>query len=273
MPADSATLPRVQRARFRQLRIGALLLLLFAVASYALADIRSRRRRNEWTEPVTVALVLLEEEPVDPATVERMRGRLSALEEQLASEQHRYLNTSVPAFHFELFGPARVSRIPPHLETDGAWDLVRYTWEMRRYASAVDEGLGVATSRFDSRVYATIRPAVSAQPAHVEGQSEEGGRIAQVRVELDEAMVDLALIVVTHELFHTLGAVDKYDATGRSLIPDGLADPDRVPTYPQAQVEVMARDRPVSASKEVVPATLAELGVGPRTAREIGWTH
>lgn len=260
------------RSRFRQIRIAALLVLLVAVVSFAYADTRSRKRRNEWQEPVRVALVLLGDGFVDPAAIDAFRARLPELEAQLAREQRRYRDTEVSPFSFELFGPADVSRAPPAPADGGLWELVRYTWELRRYVHVIDAAVGVDPARFDSRVYATVRPPQRETPTHVEGQSEENGRIAVVRVELDVAMVDLALIVVTHELLHTLGAVDKYDAEGRTLRPLGLADPAQDPLYPQARVEVMARDRPVSPVKEVVPTTLAELGVGPATAREIGWT-
>ena len=90
-------------------------------------------------------------------------------------------------------------------------------------------------------------------------------------MELAPDMVDLTLFVVAHELMHTLGATDKYDASERAVVPAGLVEPNRQPLYPQAFVEVMARNRPISQSAEAVPQTLDELGVGEVTAREIGW--
>ena len=94
-----------------------------------------------------------------------------------------------------------------------------------------------------------------------------------VAVELGAGMVDFALFVATHELFHTLGATDKYDELGRTRIPGGLAEPHRVPLYPQAFAEVMARTRPLGPRDERTPASLGELAVGPETAREIGWAR
>ena len=70
---------------------------------------------------------------------------------------------------------------------------------------------------------------------------------------------------------HTLGATDRYDAAGRTIVPDGLAEPTRVPLYPQRFAEVMGRNRPLSLGEEVVPASLDELALGDRTATEIGW--
>jgi len=101
--------------------------------------------------------------------------------------------------------------------------------------------------------------------------AEQEGRIGIVDVELDASMVDLTLFVVAHELMHTLGASDKYDANGRTIVPDGLVEPDRTPLYPQRSAVVMARNRPVSASAEATPETLDELAVGSSTAKELGW--
>ena len=89
--------------------------------------------------------------------------------------------------------------------------------------------------------------------------------------ELDAEAVDTALIVAAHELLHTVGAQDHYGPDGNALIPSGLAEPDRIPLYPQRSVEVMARNRPVSATEEARPLSLDELAVGETTAREIGW--
>jgi hypothetical protein len=105
----------------------------------------------------------------------------------------------------------------------------------------------------------------------VEGEGQQGGRLGAVEVDLDGSMVDFALFVAAHELFHTLGATDKYDASGRTLMPAGLASPMLRPLFPQPCAEVMARNRPVGPGSEQPPDRLDELGVGPLTAREVGW--
>ena len=122
---------------------------------------------------------------------------------------------------------------------------------------------------FDMRLYLVVSPPT--KQALVEGASEHGGRIAIARAELDHETVDVALIVAAHELFHTVGAEEHYGSDGRALVPDGLAEPELDPTFPQRRVEIMARNRPVSATKEMRPKTLDELAVGPSTAREVGW--
>jgi hypothetical protein len=79
------------------------------------------------------------------------------------------------------------------------------------------------------------------------------------------------LFVAAHELFHTLGASDKYDPSGHASYPSGFAEPERTPLYPQRGIELMARNRPLSPTSERPPEKLDELWVGDETAREIGW--
>jgi hypothetical protein len=146
---------------------------------------------------------------------------------------------------------------------------VKHAWALGRFTSDIDERAGVPTRGFDARIYVVVRPP-SAQ-GFVEGTSEHGGRVGIALAELDETNVALALFVVAHELFHTLGATDRYWPDGRTSVPDGLAEPELSPPFPQRYVEIMARNRPVDATREVPPSSLEELWVGEKTAREIGW--
>lgn len=79
-------------------------------------------------------------------------------------------------------------------------------------------------------------------------------------------------VVLAHELLHTLGASDKYDpATSLPVWPDGFADPQRDPLWPQRAAEVMAGRVPVAPDEAVLPEGFNEVVIGPLTAREIRW--
>ena len=78
-------------------------------------------------------------------------------------------------------------------------------------------------------------------------------------------------IVITHELLHTLGATDKYGASGQPSYPFGYADPYAEPRHPQYQAEIMAGRIPVSADRAEMPKDLGETTIGHLTASEIGW--
>ena len=84
-------------------------------------------------------------------------------------------------------------------------------------------------------------------------------------------MLDFALFVATHELFHTLGATDKYDAAGQPLFPEGYADPYLEPRLPQYKAEIMAGRVPLTDGRAEIPMSLADTVIGYQTAAEIGW--
>ena len=78
-------------------------------------------------------------------------------------------------------------------------------------------------------------------------------------------------VVIAHELLHTVGATDKYDAAGNPVVPDGLANPDRNPRYPQRHAEIMAGTVALSATKSKMASSLKRCVVGEKTALELGW--
>ena len=254
----------------RKIRIAVLLGILAVVLLYAGRDIQRRRDRTNWERRLDVAIVLLRKGDVDPAAITALRERVPALETRLGEELARHRTRRMQPFSLQVFGPVDVETPPPSPVSDGFFDLADHAVRSWRYTSAVDDDAGVESRAFDVRIYLVVRPPES-RTRTVEGQSEQGGRVGSVEVELDEGMVDFALFVATHELMHTLGATDKYDSRGLARAPEGLADPEQAPLFPQPGAEVMARNVVVSPGVERPPETLDELFVGPTTAREIGW--
>ncbi len=77
-------------------------------------------------------------------------------------------------------------------------------------------------------------------------------------------------VIIAHEFFHTLGASDKYElSTGQPLAPDGLAEPDRTPLYPQRFAEIMGGRIALATDDAVIPQSLKFARIGPLTASEI----
>ncbi len=77
-------------------------------------------------------------------------------------------------------------------------------------------------------------------------------------------------VVIAHELLHTLGATDKYDsANNLPRFPDGYAEPERSPRYPQLKAEIMGGRIPIDDTRVEMPTGLADVVTGARTAMEI----
>ncbi len=262
---------RQRRSRlFFRARVAFLLGVLAVVLARGAIDYVRRHERSTWQRPLEVALVLIEQGSVDPVALAQFQERVAALEESLEAEFSRYGGAFRP-IRFRQFGPVRSTTEPPRAGREPSrLEPLYLAYELWRFARETDRAAGLR-GRFDGKVYVLLSVPSSERQALVEGLGQEGGHIALTNVELSEDSVDFGLFVVAHELFHLLGASDRYDESGRSIIPDGLAEPGASPLYPQRGAEVMARGRILAPGVEEPPGHLSELRVGTRTATEIGW--
>jgi hypothetical protein len=262
--------------RFYYARVSVLSLILLGVLGYAARDHVRRSARRDWQRPLQIALVLLEEGEVDPGALGLLEERVGLLEEALEQEFARYGGTFRP-IRFWQFGPVPEPGPPPTPAAEPSlWHSLTLSLSLGAFARASDRAAGVDDgffgATFDGKIYVRLSAPRSARRSLVEGLGEDGGRIAVTRIELREDSVDFGLFVVAHELFHLLGANDRYGAEGFAEIPDGLGEPELEPLYPQRSVEVMARGRVLEPGREEPPDQLGELRVGSRTASEIGWS-
>ena len=76
-------------------------------------------------------------------------------------------------------------------------------------------------------------------------------------------------IVIAHEILHTLGATDKYDAEGRPIYPVGYAEPELPESIRRREAEIMAGRIALPDGRNVMPASLEKCIIGPATAQEI----
>jgi len=258
------------RGWFYRIRVSVLLLTLAGVLLWAGNDWWRRQQRSRWQRPLRVALVLVEREPIAPTTIAALGTHAFELERRLSSEFARYGRTGEP-FSVVVKGPVTAATDPPRAGALDLLGLARHSYELWQWTRDLDERGRVEWRAYDARIYLVLKPSRDGRPRAVEGESEQGGRVGVARADVDSSMLDLALFVATHELFHTLGATDKYDAGGNAKYPDGYAEPDKQPRYPQRGAEIMARNVPLSATSERPPDTLEELWIGVTTAREIGW--
>ena len=253
------------------MRVTALLLVLVGVLLWAGNDWLRRRARKAWAAPLRVALVLVEREPVPPELLQRLESRVLDLEQRLLRERQRHTGKAEPPFAFVVKGPVSAASDAPRVGEQDVPGLIKHTWALWQWTRDVDQRAGVEWRGYDSRIYLVLKPAQHRAPAFVEGESEDGGRVGVASADIADDMLDFALFVASHELFHTLGASDKYDPNGHASFPGGFADPGRQPRFPQPGAELMARNVPLEEGVERPPDTLEELWVGDETAREIGW--
>jgi hypothetical protein len=256
---------------FRRARLLVLIGLLTATVAWAAGTEQRRRARTRWERPLRVGVVLLTREGT-VVHVDHWRRGLDALSSRLDAEMRRWRGAGEPPFQLELVGPARWDgAFPLSPLSDRFADRALYAFGLWRVLWDIDGVAGVVRSDWDVRLYVLGARTPAWGGSFAEGVGARYGDVALVRGSVGGDL-SLPLQVIGHELLHTVGASDKYDDGGHALEPEGLVEPERAPRYPQLQAEWMAGEVPVSLGAGKPPSSLDDLGVGPVTAQEIGWT-
>lgn len=100
------------------------------------------------------------------------------------------------------------------------------------------------------------------------------GRIGRVNLFGNQTYYKQNLVILVHELLHTVNATDKYDlSNGLPIFPDGFAEATKMPLYPQVYAEIMGGRLPKTPTQADIPKSLQQTIIGEKTAREIGWRH
>jgi hypothetical protein len=97
------------------------------------------------------------------------------------------------------------------------------------------------------------------------------GLIGVIHAYANKQQTSQNAVVITHEILHTVGAIDKYDANNLPLYPVGYAEPEKTPLHPQRYAEIMAGRIAVDANSAKMPSSLRAAKVGAMTAKEINW--
>ena len=251
----------------RRVRIGALLLVLVAVA---FGEWRTGRALQAWEEPLWVGIypIAADESGAVADWIDRLRAAdFTGMETWLADQGRRWgLGVAMP---FRLVLGEPVASLPPEPPSSGA--LAIAAWSLRMRAWSRGRLKDQPGPRPDIALYVLYHDPdrLSALP-HSLGLRK--GRFGIVHAYASPGMRGSNRVVMTHELLHVLGASDKYDpGDGRPLYPHGYADPGRRPLYPQSHAEIMGGRVPISAREARIPESLDQTVVGPRSAGEIGW--
>lgn len=252
----------------RHFRIGLLLLIL---ATVVIGGWLSRARSTEWDAPLWVAIYPLNADSsgaagayIDGLT----NASFESIETFMRREAQRYTVALDEPVRVELYD--RVADLPPARDDDANvlqtmfWSL-RLRWWAWRASSAQDRVPP------DIRMFVLYHdPDLSSVVPHSLGLQK--GLLGVVHAFAADHMTGANSIVIAHEFLHTLGASDKYDpANDQPTFPDGYADPEQQPLYPQRRAEIMAGRLALSEGQWEMPSSLRDVVVAPRTATEIGW--
>ena len=253
---------------FRQLRIALLLFILLLVAGDAWL---AGSRATDWDDALWVAVY-----PINPdggavaaSYISQLRNDVfSPLEDFFPQQAGRYGLAQKELVKVRL-GP-EVKTLPPVPPKEGNVLAVMW-WSLKLRFWAMRTGLGMDGPPADIRIYVIYHdPARQPRLAHSLGLKE--GLIGVVNAYASKAYSGRNNVVIAHELLHTLGASDKYDlASGQPIFPEGYAQPERKPLYPQHKAEVMGGRIALSSTRSEIPGSLKRTLIGRTTATEINW--
>jgi len=255
---------------WRALRITVLLLVLLVVAGQAWLD---RFSTTHWQRTVLVGAfpVSADASPVTARYLTQLdQGKIDGVSDFVKAEARRYGVGIDEPIELNLY-PTLTS--PPPALDSGAGVLTRILWSLKLRYYRSRALAAVSGPRPKIALFLLYHdPALTQSLPHSAGLQR--GLSAVVHLFASRSQEAQNRIVITHELLHTFGATDKYDlATGLPNYPDGFAEPQLAPRYPQQLAEIMAARMPLSATEARLPDGLEDERVGPLTAREIGWVR
>jgi len=253
---------------WRRIRIGILLLILASVAQSAWV---ARTRTAEWKTSLRVVVYPISADASATSTQyvsELRKATFEPIEAFFRTEGRKYgVSLSDPV---EVFLAPAISSRPPAPPFGGSTlRIILWSLELRYWAWRHDTHNG---PKADVRLFVSYHdPSLTARLPHSTGLQK--GLMGVVNAFAETGQDGSNNVVITHELLHTLGATDKYDPDGNlPLFPDGFADPDARPRYPQRRAEIMAGRIPISETRAEIAEGMKQVVIGAKTAHEISWT-
>jgi len=250
---------------FRRLRILFLLGVLAAAAGLTWLE---QSMVRAWRAPLDVVVIPINGDgsPEAAETIRTLQARdFDDINTFLERETARYGVKQTPAMQVTLLPELKEKPpVPPH---DGSvlktvlWSL-QMRWWVYRQSDAWLPQLGTVKLFV---LYHVPQEGVALE--HSLGLQK--GLIGVVHAFGDARQMRQNNIVIAHELLHTLGATDKYDAEGRPVYPQGYAEPELPQLMPRREAEIMAGRLVNAAGRLVMPPSLEQCVIGAMTAHEI----
>lgn len=255
------------KIKFKHLRI----IILLLVLAYVVADrMVSDDLVSDWDIPLKIVVYPVNADGSVASTnhiAKLKQSSFDSIAKLMQREGARYNIDLENSIFFQLSD--EIKSVPPSPpEGDSIPKIMLWSLKLRFWTWRNDNYKGVEP---DIKVFVLFFDPET-MPALGHSTGLEKGRIALVNAFAHSGANHENNFVILHELLHTLGATDKYNlANNMPSYPDGFAEPNREPLYPQRYAEVMGGRIPQSESLATMPEDIKHAYFGPKTAAEIGW--
>ncbi len=251
---------------FKAIRISILLFVLFFVT---MGTWLTQARSTDWNNSLWVKVYPINADGSAAAAdyIDRLKvEHFDDIEAFIARETERYANSLQRPVRIELGTPIREQ--PPALpDKSNVLTVMWWSLRMRWWSGSVTDAQDDIQP--DVRIFVRYH-----SPDHAitleNSVGLQKGMVGIVNGYASRRYRGTNNVIIAHEFLHTLGATDKYSpVTGHPIGPDGIAEPDRKPLYPQRYAEIMGGRVPLSEYEAVIPKSLRYVLIGPQTAKEI----
>ncbi len=279
----------MRRPTFRQVRQGTLFAILVVVAIWGLRTHLADHRTFAWDRPVSVAVVtLLDDDEGSDFFKEQtfIRRFLSStgparrnLREVIAwlhAEYARHTGEEREILEVVTRGPLKLETPPPDVPdvSDSFFERLSGTRTFIGYFDEITTRDELLLGQYDLTLFIYFYDYADVRRREVftrfDSLASRRNSFGIVFAPVKRSLLGNTCAVVAHELCHLLGASDTYDENG-SVFPDGFAEPDREPRYPQRLAEIMSLGRPTAPGIDAPVRDLRECVVGSKTAAEMNW--
>ena len=252
---------------FKTIRITLLLLIL----AYIGADtFLNNQRATDWKRSLRVVVY-----PINADGSDQSEEYINHLQTSHFDNINVLLESQSKKYNREIIEPLRIAlapqlkTLPPKIpETRSGLSVLWWSIKLRFWAWKDDNYAG---PKAQIKAYALyFDPETHKSLKHSTGLKKS--KLAINYLFANTEQTEQNNVVLLHEILHTLGASDKYDlSNGIPHYPEGFADSQQQPLYPQKKAEIMGGRIAISDSEAQIPSSLKSVVIGLQTAKEIGW--
>lgn len=254
---------------FKNIRIVALLSLLTLAAIYTQDQ---RLSTTSWYQPIEVTIF-----PINGDGTTKTERYIQQLSIKDFQDIDAFFSREAKKYHLVVDNPivstlgSMITEQPPAPPIDRNAISKVMLWSMQLRYWAFKNTPDNKSNKNRIRLYVIYHQGSDKQAlAHSLGLQK--GLIGVIHAYADVQQNRQNALVMAHEIFHTVGASDKYSyQDNQPIYPAGYATPKQQPLYPQRYAEIMAGRIPRSQTQSQIPKDLRFCQVGETTAREINW--